>query len=193
MRNRFNWYAFFILFGLSTLLNAQRLHELTPYSFYQKWSLVVNESDNNLLVYKTKTKSSSRVSINSNAVLKFNRRNHIFYSKKIRSIKRKTSSEKNKLSPNWSNAPKNKPLIRGQRCGAGIVRNRPKYGTRELIPQYKRSGIWKVYIEDENKFLVLEHKMSRNGKSITLEKEEFQIVSLKEDKMVLRKVIDHAE
>lgn len=35
--------------------------------------------------------------------------------------------------------------------------------------------------------------MSQNGKSITLEKEEFQIVSLKEDKMVLRKVIDHAE
>lgn len=174
-------------------MHAQRLHELTPLSFYQKWSLVEIEPENNLLVYSPKAKSSSKVSIRSNAVLKFNRRNHIFYSKRINLIKQRGSAPKKKFDPNWSNVPKEKPARNIQRCGNGIIHNRPRPISLVVSAQYKKAGIWKVYIEDEDRFLVLEHIVLRNGKSVTLEKEEFEIVSLEEDKMVLRKVFEHAE
>lgn len=59
MRKRILHYSIFILFGVSSSINAQRLYELTPYSFYQEWSLIEKESNEGLLIYKPIKNSNS--------------------------------------------------------------------------------------------------------------------------------------
>lgn len=193
MRNQILYYSIFILFGVSNSVNAQRLYELTPYSFYQEWLLIEKESHGNLRVYKPKNKSQSAKSNNSTSILKFKRRNHVLYSKSFKPIQKRTPPVKSEKPLNWSNAPKKKPIIR-HRCGNEIIRDKDNFVGYKLMPRYKKKGVWSVYMENDIRFLVLEHKVSKNGKVYMLDKkEEFQIVSLKEDRMVLRKVYDEAE
>lgn len=188
------YYTLFILFGLSTSVNAQRLHELTPHSFYQKWSLVEKKSHGNIRVYKPIDNSSLAKSNTLNGVLKFKRRNHVYYKKKFKVLNKNAPRVKKERPINWSNAPKTNTTVTGVRCPPRYIKKSNNFVANKIIPKYSKKGIWSVYMENDMRFLVLEHKMSKNGNAYSLyKKEEFQIVSLKEDKMVLRKVIDHAE
>lgn len=76
------------------------------------------------------------------------------------------------------------------RCPTGgwVDRSRTSNRTQE-------EGIWNVYLKDGSKFLILKPKASKDSKDYeeSDNKEEFQIVSLEEDKMVLRKVNVHEE
>lgn len=194
MRNRIIYHGIFIFFGLSTSINAQRLHELTPFSFYQEWSLIEKKSHGNLRVYEPRDKSGSAKSTSLNAVLKFNRRNHVCYKKKIKVINKSKPQVKKDRPLNWSNAPKIHAPVAGVRCPPRYNKKSNRFEAYKLIPRYSKKGVWSVYMENDFRFLVLEHKVSKNGNAYSINKKEaFQIVSLKEDRMVLRKVIDHEE
>lgn len=194
MRNRIIYHGIFILFSVNASINAQRLYELTPYSFYQEWSLIEKESHGNLRVYEPIDKSGSAKSNSLNAVLKFNRRNHICYKKKFKAINKSKPQVRKDRPLNWSNAPKTHTSVTGVRCPSRYIKKSNSYVAYKLIPRYSKKGVWSVYMENDIRFLVLEHKVSKNGNAYSInKKEEFQIVSLKEDRMVLRKVIDHAE
>ena len=194
MRNRIIYHGIFILFSVNASINAQRLYELTPYSFYQEWSLIEKESHGNLRVYEPMDKSGSAKSNSLNAVLKFNRRNHICYKKKFKAINKSKPQVKKDRPLNWSNAPKTHPPVAGVRCPPRYIKKSNSYVAYKLIPRYSKKGVWSVYMENDIRFLVLEHKVSKNGNAYSInKKEEFQIVYLKEDRMLLRKVIDHAE
>jgi len=68
-----------IIFGVSTRTNAQRLRELTPYSFYQEWSLDSEESHDDLIVFKPKDNLKLIASNHTYSFLKFTRQNHDLY------------------------------------------------------------------------------------------------------------------
>jgi len=85
-------------------------------------------------------------------------------------------------------APKNRP-----RCGNEFTDKKNKVKNKKGVNSNRKKDIYNVYIKDDSRFLVLEYMASENGKACTLDKkEEFQIVSLEEDRIVLRKVNDHA-
>jgi hypothetical protein len=186
MRERILYYSIFILFGVSSSINAQRLYELTPYSFYQEWSLDSEESDDDGIVFKSNDNLKPIASNGNYSFLKFTRQNHVLYfqkpnaSKIIKPVKR-------------LNAPR-KPHRTRPVCGNQYFGNKNKVKAYKGIKSHRKKGSWSVYIENDIRFLVLEHKVRENGKAYTVsKKEEFQIVSLKEDKMILRKLNDHVE
>ncbi|MFS4492804.1 hypothetical protein [Maribacter sp. 2308TA10-17] len=175
MRKHVSRYSIFIIL-VSTTINAQRLHELTPYSFYQEWSLVSINSRENLRVYKPKNNSNLSTSNNSSSVLKFKRRNRVFYSLN-------SGSSRKKRPVNWSNVPKKKSVI--NRCGTPFIGKKSK----EYNQITKQKGVWRVYLKNDDKFLVLKHLVAGNNTGFKLERKElFQIVSLKKDELILRKV-----
>lgn len=189
MRNRILYYGIF-LFGVTTSTNAQRLYELTPFSFYQEWSLIEKESHGNFLVYKPTNKKRSTKSNNLNGILNFKRRNHVFYTEKFSVINRSKSRVKKERPLNWSNVPKTKTTVTGVRCPPRYIKKN-NFVAQKIIPRYSKKGVWSVYMKNNIRFLVLEHKMSKNGNAYSVfKKEEFQIVSLEEDKMVLQKITD---
>lgn len=170
MRKQIIYYSICILFGVSSMANAQRLYELTPYSFYQEWSLIEKESNEGLLIYKPIKNLYSAAN-----TLIFSRINNEWFVLKTKAVK---------PQPFDSAIPKNnKQGI----CPTGDWMDRTSNRTQE-------EGIWNVYLKDESKFLILKPKTSKHSKDYDEldKKEEFQIVSLEEDKMVLRKVNDHA-
>ena len=93
----------------------------------------------------------------------------------------------------WSNAPKITPKYRG-RCGNEFIGKKNKIKRNKGVKLNWKKGTWRVFIKDQTRFLVIEHKVSINGKDYMVDKrEKFQIVSLEEDRMVLRKVNVHEE
>jgi len=193
MRNRILYCSIFILFGVGFTVNAQRLHELTPYSFYQERSLIEKESHGNLRVYKPINKIRSTKSNSLDAVLRFKRRNHVCYKKKFKVINKSVPQVKQERPLNWSNAPRTKTAVTGVRCPPRYIKNSNNSVAQKIFPRYSKKGVWSVYIENDIKFLVIEHKVSENGKAYTVsKKEEFQIVSLEEDKMVLKRIIEES-
>ncbi|MFK7811539.1 MAG: hypothetical protein AB8B59_03540 [Maribacter sp.] len=191
MRNRIPYYCIFIIFGVSSFVNAQRLHELTPYSFYQEWALDSEESNNKLLVFKPRDRFQT-IDLNyTYSVLNFQRQHYLLYFLSSKSTKRaKPAKEIKPLK--WSNTPKKAP--NDQRCGNYIVDKKNIIRRPQLAKSKWKKGNWRVFIKDQTRFLVIEHKVSKNGKDYTVDKkEEFQIVSLEEHRMVLRKVKLHEE
>lgn len=192
MKNRIIYNCIFILFGVSTSINAQRLYELTPYSFYQEWALDSEEPDDNLLVFKPRERFQTITSNYSYSVLNFNKQHYLLYFFSPKAPK-KSKPVKVVRPINWSNAPK-KVLRPKRRCGFEPRVKRNKIETYKAVNLKWKKGNWRVFGKDGNRFLVLEHKVSKNGKKYkVVKKEEFQIVSLDEDKMVLRKVKLHEE
>jgi len=192
MGNRILYCCIFVVFNVGTSASAQRLHERTPYSFYQEWSLDVEESKGNLMVYRSKGNLRPITSSNEYPFLKFNRRHYLLYFLSPKAPKT-TKPTKPTKPLKWSNAPKITPKYR-HRCGNEFPVKKNKIKRQNRIKSNWKKGNWKVFIKNQTRFLVIEHKVSKNGKDYKLnKKDEFQIVSLKEDKMVLRKINLHEE
>ena len=87
----------------------------------------------------------------------------------------------------WTKPTKKVPRKRGV-CGNEFFGKKKRVKNYSRTTRYSKKGVWKVYSKNDAHFLVLKYLVSTDNTGYILsEKEEFQIVSLKEDKMILRK------